>query len=64
MNTLKFIVFIELIAMLVTGIMHIVAFILKQNFDIVIYPIIFGIVLSCILLAKYVIAPFGEWFLS
>jgi hypothetical protein len=64
MKTIKFIVFIELIAMFVTGASHLVAYFTKQAFPLSVYPMMFGIVLVCILLVIYVITPFGEWFLS
>lgn len=63
MDVLKFILFIEFIAMFVCGAMHLIVFFSRQDFLLEIYPIIAGIVLVCTLLVVYVFAPLGEWFM-
>ena len=63
MKTLKFIVFIEMIVMFVTIIVHLFAFFTKQYFPILIYPIMLVLILMVALLVIYIIAPLGEWFM-
>jgi len=64
MNVLKFILFIEFIAMFVCGSMHLILFFSRQKFPLEMYPLIAVIVLICCLLTIYVFAPLGEWFLG
>lgn len=64
MNALKFISFIEFIAMFVCGAMHLILFFSKQNFPLEIYPLIAGIVLICCLLVVYVFAPLADRFIG
>lgn len=63
MKTIKFILFIEFVALFVCGACHLVAFFTKTGFPISMYWIIPSIVLICCLLAIFIIAPIGEWFL-
>ena len=64
METIKFILFIEFIALFVCGSCHLVTFFTKTEFPISMYLIIPTIVLVCCLLVIYIIAPIGNWFLS
>ena len=64
MNVLKFILFIEFIAMFVCGSMHLILFFSRQKFPLEMYPFIAGIVLVVCLLVVYVFAPLGEGFLG
>ena len=63
MQTIKFIIFIELLALFVCGASHLLSSFIKGiEFSIKIYWIIPTIVLVCCLLVIYVIAPIGDWF--
>ena len=64
MKTIKFILFIEFIALFVCGACHLVAFFTKTEFPLSMYWIIPTFVLVCCLLVIFIIAPIGEWFLS
>jgi hypothetical protein len=64
METIKFILFIEFIALFVCGAYHLVALFTKTEFPISMYWIIPTIVLACCLLAIFIIKPIGEWWLS
>lgn len=64
MDNFKLGVFIEFIAMLVTGLFHIGFLIAGQTYPLILYPIMFGIVLFCILLVVFVLIPIGDWFLD
>ena len=64
MYTIKFILFMEFIALFVCGAFHLVALVTKNEFPISIYWIIPTIVLVCCLLVVFVIAPIGEWWFS
>lgn len=60
MDNFKLGIFIEFVAMFVTGLAHLVV---GQAFPLTLYPITFCIVLLSILLVLFVIAPVGNWFL-
>ena len=62
MNTLKLIVFVELIVMFVVAVVHLFAFLSKQHFELLIYPLLFVVTLACCLLSIYIFIPFAEWF--
>ena len=63
MNVLKFILFMEFMAMFVCGSMHLTLFFSKQKFPLEMYSLIAVIVLVVCLLVVYVFAPLAEWFL-
>lgn len=64
MENFKIGVFIEFIAMLVTALFHIGFLIAGVPYPLILYPIIFGIVLLCILLVVFILIPIGDWFLD
>ena len=64
METIKIFIFVEVLAMFVTGAFHLFHYIIGEEFPLSIYPIIFGIVLSCLLLAAFVISPIADWWFS
>jgi hypothetical protein len=63
METIKFIMFIEMIAMFVMGLSHLIAYFRKQDFPLLLYPVIFIIVLFCAIFAICVAVPLADWFL-
>ena len=61
MKTIKFILFIEALAMFVTGAVHLFSYIFGEKFPLSMYPIMFVIILLCCLLVIFVITPFANW---
>ena len=64
MNVLKFILFMEFIAMFMCGSTHLILFFSKQQFPLIMYPLLAGILLVACLFAVYVLVPLSEWFLE
>ena len=64
METIKRIVFIELIGMFVTGIVHLICLFILKDFPITTYLIMFITLLFICLLTEYIIVPFAKWFFS
>jgi hypothetical protein len=64
MRTLKLIVFLELLAMLLCGVIHLVfILILKDTFPLVVYPTI-AVLFPLIVLFAELVKPIAEWFLK
>ena len=61
METIKTFIFVEVLAMFVTGVVHLFYYIFEEEFPLSIYPTIFGIVLACLLLVAFVISPIADW---
>ena len=60
MSKFKFVVFVEFIAIFVCGAMHLFMFLTEQEFSLLYYPLIAGIVLISLLLVVYVFHPLAE----
>jgi len=64
MNHLKFIVFIELITLLVVCLCHFLAKVNKEVFPLGTYVIVPVVTLVATLLVLFIIIPFGNWFFN
>lgn len=64
MRKIKFIIFFELIAMFIVGVVHAAALVLRMEFPLTIYPAMFFILLFAVLLAAYIVAPIADKFLN
>ncbi len=64
MDTFKFLVFVEFIAMFTCGMAHILYPLIGEGevFPLAIYPLIAGFTLVITLLAIYIFTPLAEWF--
>lgn len=62
MEKVKLIVFTELIALFVLVVGHLLSYLAGLPFSLLMYPVVLGIVLVCMLLVIFILAPFAEWF--
>lgn len=61
MEILKLIIMIEIMGMFVCGAMHLICFLIGEEFQTEIYLIVAAIALVATLLAAYVFVPIYEW---
>lgn len=61
MENLKILIFLEIVAMIVTALLHLVAFLIGDDFPLILYPIIFAFMLLVFLLVFFILIPIAEW---
>ncbi len=64
MKTIKFIIFIELLAMAITGAIHLAMHIIGEEFPPILYLCILILILGMCLFSIYIVAPFADWFFN
>jgi len=58
----KFLVFIEFLTILMSGVVHLyVHFFMKEDFSIMLYPIMMAIIFIMLIFIYFVVIPLEEW---
>jgi len=60
MRTIKFILYLQFLALLVTGFMHLAFFLLDKVFPLATYPIAAFFILVVTLFVRYILVPIAE----
>lgn len=61
-DLLKYIIFLEVVAMFACGLIHLVAFLTNNKWDLLMYPLFFGVALLICLFVVFILTPLIEWF--
>lgn len=64
MKNIKIYLFIEILALFVTMIFHVTYVLIGLPFNVIMYPIMIGVIACVCLLVEFVVIPFGEKFLE
>ena len=62
METVKFILFLQFLGMLATGVAHLSFYLLERYFPLSMYLFIAIFVLAVTIFVKYIILPIADWF--
>lgn len=61
MERIVFIIFVEILLIAITAIIHLCCYILKQEFLLLAYPIVAIVTFFCFLIVDFIIIPLANW---